>query len=57
MAVHDLIKKIKEPGLTEHRKGSDQPITTTEQNMSIIRELVCLQDDEPDTHNFVRGIP
>ena len=36
MAVYDLIKKIKEIGLTERRKGSGRPVTaTTEENASI----------------------
>ena len=35
MAVHNLIKKIKETGSTERRKGSGRPVTTTiEENAS-----------------------
>ena len=41
MAVHNLIKKIKETGSTEHCKESSQPFTaTTEENASIFEELV-----------------
>ena len=48
MAVHNLIKKIKETGLAEHRKGSGQPVTaTTEENVSILEELVCLMNLVP----------
>ena len=55
MTVHNLIKKIKETGSTEHRKGSGRPVTaTTEENASIFEELVCLQEDEPGTHNSIR---
>ena len=50
MAVHNLIKKIKETGSTEHRKE------TTEENASIFEELVCSQEDEPGTHNSIRQI-
>ena len=57
MAVHNLTKKIKETGLTEHCKGSSPPITTTtEENVLIFEELVCLQEDEPGTHNSIRQI-
>ena len=57
MAVHNLIKKIKETGSTERRKGSGQPVTATaEENASIFEELVCSQEDEPGTHNSIRQI-
>ena len=57
MAVHNLIKKIKETGSTERRKGSGQPVTaTTEENASIFEELVCSQEDERGTHNSIRQI-
>ena len=36
MTVHNLIKKIKETGSTERRKGSDRPVTATaEENVSM----------------------
>ena len=51
MAVYNLIKKIKETGLTEYHKGSGRPVTaTTGENASIFEELVCSQDNEPGTH-------
>ena len=54
-AAHNLIKKIKETGLTERRKGSGRTITaTTEENASIFEEFVCSQEDEPATHNSIR---
>ena len=57
MAFHNLIKKVKEVGSTERRKGSGQPVTaTTEENTSIVGELVCSQNDEPVTHNSIREI-
>ena len=57
MAVHNLIKKIKETGSTERRKGSGRPVTAkTEENASIFEELVCSQEDEPGTHNSIRQI-
>ena len=57
MAVHNLIKQIKETGSTERRKGSNRPITaTTEENTSVVEELVCSQEDEPGTHNSIRQI-
>ena len=57
MAVHNLIKKIKETGPTERRKGKGRAVTeTTEENASIFEELVCSQEDEPGTHNFISQI-
>ena len=57
MAVHNLIKKIKETELTECRKGSTQPVTATKEgNVSIFEELICLQEDEPGTHNSIKQI-
>ena len=55
MAVHNLIKKIKETGSTERRKVSGRLIAaTTEENTSIFEELVCSQEDEPGTYNSIR---
>ena len=57
MAVHNLIKKIKETRSTEHRKGSGRTVTpTTEENASSFEELFCSHEDEPGTHNFIRQI-
>ena len=56
MAVHNLIKKLKETGSTECPKGSSQPITATKENASIFEELICSQEDEPGTHNSIRQI-
>ena len=57
MAVHNLIKKIKEAGSTERRKGSGRPVTaTTEENASIFEELVCSHEDEPGTHNSITQV-
>ena len=57
MAVHNLIKKIKENWSIERRKGGGQPVTaTTEENASIFEELVCLQEDEPGKHKPIRQI-
>ena len=48
MAVHDLIKKIKETGSTV--------TATAKENASIFEELVCSQEDESGTHNSMRPI-
>ena len=57
MAVHNLIKKIKETGSTQRRKGSGRPVTATaEENASIFEELVCSQEDEPGIRNSSRKI-
>ena len=57
MAVHNLIKIIKETGSTERRKGSGRLVTaTTEENASSFEELVCLQEDEAGTHNSNKQI-
>ena len=54
MAVHNLIKKIKETGSSGRLRGSDRPITaTTEENASIFEELVCSLEDKPGTHNSI----
>ena len=43
--------------MTEHCKGSGQLVAATiEENASIFEELVCLQEDEPGTHNSIRQI-
>ena len=53
IAVHNLIKKIKETGSTERREGSGRPVTaTTKENASIFEE----QEDEPSTRNSIRQI-
>ena len=53
IAVHNLIKKIKETGSTERREGSGRPVTaTTEENASIFEE----QEDELGTRNSIRQI-
>ena len=57
MAVHNLIKKIKETGSTERCKGSGRPVkATTEKNASIFDEFVCSQEDEPGIPNSIRQI-
>ena len=57
MAVHNLIKKVKETGSTERRNGSGRPVTATaEENVSTFEELVCSQEDESGTHNSIRPI-
>ena len=57
MAVHNLIKKIKETGSRERPKGNSRPNTaTTEENASIFEKLVCWQEDEPGTHNSITQI-
>ena len=57
MSVHNFIKKIKETGSTERRKGSGCPVTaTTEEIAGIVEDLICSQEDEPGTHNSIRKI-
>ena len=57
MAVHPLIKKIKDTGSKERLKGKGRPVTAiTEENASIFEELLCSQEDEPGTHNSIRQI-
>ena len=57
MAVQNLIKKIRETGSTERRKGSGRPVTAaTEENASIFEALVCSQEHEPGTHNSIGQI-
>ena len=57
IAIHNLIKKIKETGSTDRRKGSKLPVTATKkESASIFEEFVCSQEDEPGTHNSIRQI-
>ena len=45
---------INQKNLEEGRKGSGRPVTApTEENASICEKLVCLQEDEPGTHNSI----
>ena len=55
-SVKRLIKKIKETGSTDRRPGSGRPTTIcTEENMNLIEELVCSQE-EPHSHLAPRKI-
>ena len=56
MAVHNLIKKIKETGSTERHKGSGRPVTATTEKNAPIFEVVCSQEDKPGTHNSITQI-
>ena len=57
MCVHNLIKKIKETGSTERKKGSGRSVTAkTEKNAAIVEDPICSQEDEPGTYNFIRKI-
>ena len=57
MAIHNLIKKIKETGSTDRKKGSGRPVTaTTEENGDLVEELICSQEEHPGTHSSARKI-
>ena len=57
MAIHNLIKKIKETGSTDRKKGGGRPVTaTTEENGDLVEELICSQEENHGTHSSARKI-
>ena len=56
-SVKRLVKRYKEYGSMERRKGSGRPRTvTTQENTELVEELICSQEDEPHTHLTPREI-
>src|SRR5215469_4492286 len=52
-----LIKKIRETGSTDRKKGSGRPRTArTEGNIDAVAELILSQDNKPQTHKSTRQI-
>jgi transposase len=55
--VKQLIKKIKQTGSGERRKGSGRPVTvSTDSNTEEVEELIQSQEEEPGTHFSIREI-
>ena len=56
-SVKRLIKKFKEDGNMDRRKGSGRPRSArTEENERLVEEMICSQEDEPGTHVTPRNI-
>ena len=52
-----LLKKLRETGTAERRKGSGRPKSArTEENVSAVEELALSQESQPQTHRSVRQI-
>ena len=52
-----LLKKFRETGWLDRRHGSGQPrIVSMEENMDLIKDLVCSQEERPHTHLAPRKI-
>ena len=56
-SVKRLIKKLKETGTVKRKPGSGRPVTVcTKENMDMVEELVCSQEEKPHTHSAPRKI-
>ena len=52
-----LIKKLRETGSVQRKKGSGRPKTARiERNVTMVEELVLSQEDQPQTHLSTRQI-
>ena len=52
-----LLKKLRQTGTTDKKKGSRRPKSTrTEENVSAVEELILSQENKPQTHNTTRQI-
>jgi len=52
-----LLKKLKETGSTDRKRGSGRPkMARTEENVSAVEELVLSQEDQPQSHHSTRQI-
>ena len=57
VSVNAVIKKIKNNESIERKKGSGRPRTVnTQENVDLVKELACSQDDSPGTHLSQRQI-
>ena len=55
--LNHFIKKLKETGSIERKRGSGRPKTTrTDDNIQAVNELVLSQEDMPQTHRTIRQI-
>jgi len=51
------MKKLKETGSTDRKRGSGRPkMARTEENVSAVEELVLSQEDQPQSHHSTRQI-
>lgn len=55
--LEKLLKKVRETGTTDRKKGSGRPRSArTEQNVSSVEDLVLSQEGQPQTHRSIRQI-
>jgi len=56
-SFNKLLKKLRDMGTVERKKGSGRPKTArTAQNVSTVEELAMCQENQPNTHRSVREI-
>lgn len=56
-SIKNIVKRYKETGTMQRKKGSGRPRTTrTEKNEETVEELICSQEDEPHSHLAPRQI-
>ena len=56
-AVYKLVKKLKETGSGDRRKGSGRPVKAlTDDNLDDIEELMQSQESQPGTHSSLREV-
>jgi hypothetical protein len=52
-----LLKKLRQTGNTDRKKGSGRPKSTrTEENINAVEELILSQENKPQTHSTTRQI-
>jgi len=56
-SLKGLIKRFKEEGTMERKKGSGRPRSArTAENEAYVEEMICSQEDDPGTHATPRRI-
>lgn len=56
-SLDTLLKKLRETGSTDRKKGSGRPRTAcTEENVAMVEQLVLSQEGQPQTHRSTRQI-
>ena len=56
-SVGRLLNKLKDTGTTSRQAGSGRPRTArTPENVDVVGDMICSQEDAPGTHHTVRQI-
>ena len=57
VSVWRLLDKFIKTGSMDRKKGSGRPVTaTTDENMEVVEDLICSQEENPGTHDAPRKI-